>query len=93
MGAFKKDLVINNLHTIKGSGSLPSIVVQKSSESSVVLETSCRGQQSVGALNLGHLDVPLPGGGGVCGADEGIHLVTSGAGVNIHVLSCQGSTQ
>ena len=34
-----------------------------------------------GAFHLCHLDVPLPGGTGVRGADDGVDRVTRGAGI------------
>ena len=62
-----------------GGGGNPAEVVQISSGASEVLQTPTGRQERVGALYLGHLDVPLPGGGGVPGADEGVDGVLSRA--------------
>ena len=40
-----------------------------------------------------YLDVPLPAGGGVGGADDGVDGVTGGAGLQVHVLTSESTTE
>ena len=62
-------------------------------EASEVLETPCWWEHGVAALYLSHLHLPLSLGDGVGAADDGVHLVTGGAGLQVEMLAGESPTQ
>ena len=74
-------------------GADPAEVVEVAGGPGEVLETAAGREEGTAALDLRDLHPPLPAGGGVGAADDGVHLVAGGAGVKIDVLAGEGPAE
>ena len=86
---YKKILYVSNVYFQSSLGFSQQFISQKIPFAYL----ACWWPILTGAFHLCHLDVPLPGGTGVGGADDRVDRVARWAGIQVHVLPSQRSTE